>query len=914
AFLFLLLSAIILVLWISKNLPEPDKLLSREVAQSTKIYDRTGEEILYEIHGEEKRTLVKLDEIPDHVKWAVISIEDKDFYHHKGISLWAIARTAFGRVFLGRGGGGSTLTQQFVKNAILTSEQTYIRKIKEAILAYKIEKKYTKDEILQMYLNEIPYGSTAYGVEAASQRFFGKSVRDVNIAEAAVLAAIPQAPSKYSPYGPNKDLLVGRQAYVLDLMNKQGYITEQEAEDFKNYQVEFKKPKENIKAPHFVMLVKEILSDKYGEKMIEQGGLKIITTLDLYKQEIAEEVITAKTNDYEEKYNATNASLVSIDPKTGQVLAMIGSKDYFDEEIDGQVNITTSKRQPGSSMKPLAYATAFLKGYNPNTILFDVSTNFSNNPSEPYAPNNYDLKERGPVSMRQALAGSLNIPAVKTLYLAGINNVLDLAQALGYTTLNDRDRFGLSLVLGGGEVKMIEHINAFSAFAREGEIRPISVILKVEDAQGNVLEEFQDNVKKTLAPKIAREINSILSDNNARAYVFGASNWLTLGNRPVAAKTGTTNDYRDAWTIGYTPSIVTGVWVGNNDNTAMKRGADGSIVAAPIWHDYMQEILGDTPIEYFKSLEIPSTDKLMVGGQTGLEKIVKIDSATGLLATEFTPAESIVEKTFLDPHCILYFVNKNDPLGPLPENPSADSQFNLWETGVLEWAKKQNFATSSPPTETDNIHTPENMPDITIITPVNKEKISTRILISQVEATAPRGINRVEYYLNDILISTNYVYPYGLKTNITFLNNGFHNLKARACDDVNNCYSEEIEFNFNLPNNKNNKQKVSVLLIEPMGGVAISDADFPLPIKLTVDNPTSAGQANFYYIKEEDGATAVLISSVQPIENGTISTNWKNVPPSGSYKIYSEVITWSGEKIKSNEILITVTNNIIGAP
>ena len=460
-FIFCLLVGTVTILWLSKDLPNPNQLIDREVAQSTKIYDRSGENIIYEISGEEKRTLVKLDDLPDYIKNATIAIEDKNFYKHGGFSVWAMFRTMITNVIYHRSAGGSTLTQQFIKNAVLSNEKTIVRKLKELILAYKLEKRFSKDEILQMYLNEIPYGSNAYGIEAASQKYFGKNSRDLSIAEAALLAALPQSPSRYSPYGANKDLLLGRKDYILEVMAEQGYISEEERDAAKQEELVFKGRDNNITAPHFVMYIKGILSEKYGEKMIEQGGLKIYTTLDLYKQKIAEEVITEKTENYLEKYKAENAALVAIDPKTGEILAMVGSRDYFDDEIDGQVNVTIRPRQPGSSMKPIIYAALFEKGYTPNTILYDVKTNFSTNPSEPYSPNNYDGGERGPVSIRQALAGSLNIPAVKAIYLADINTVLDLTDNLGYTTLYPRNRFGLSLVLGGGEVKMIEHVNAY---------------------------------------------------------------------------------------------------------------------------------------------------------------------------------------------------------------------------------------------------------------------------------------------------------------------------------------------------------------------------------------------------------------------------------------------------------------------
>lgn len=893
---------VILFMWLSRNLPNPNQLSEREVAQSTKIYDRTGEEILYEIHGEEERTLVTIDEIPDHVEWAVIAMEDRDFYNHGGFSIWAIARSLFKMIFAGGRGSGSTLTQQLVKNAILTNERSINRKVKELMLSYKIELKYSKKEILQMYLNEIPYGSTAYGVEAASKRYFGKHVQEINIAEAAILAALIQAPTRYSPYGSNKDLLIGRQQYIIGLMAEQGHITKEEAEEAKNFELEFKSPGTNIKAPHFVMYVKEILTEKYGEKMVEQGGLKIHTTLDLYKQEIAEEVIKEQSEKNEENYESTNAALLSIDPKTGQVLAMVGSRDYFNDEIDGQVNITTSKRQPGSSMKPLVFASTFLKGFNANSILYDVVTNFSTNDDEEesYEPHNYDNEERGPVNIRKALAGSLNIPAVKGIYLAGVDNVLDLAQDLGYTTFSDRDRFGLSLVLGGGEVKMIEHVNAYSAFAREGEIHPINVILKVEDKDGKVLEEFELETKKVLDPKAARQINDILSDNNARAYAFGLENWLNLGERPVAAKTGTTNDYRDAWTIGYTPSIVTGVWVGNNDNSEMKRGAAGGIVAAPIWNKYMKQILGDTPIEKFKEIEIEETGIPMLDGEAGMEVVVKIDKNSGLLATESTPPESIEEKTFKEPHSILHFINKEDPLGGAPENPANDPQYKLWEEAIQKWLENQDIATSAPPTEFDNLHTIENLPEIAFVSPQNNTTIREPKIEAYVRVTAPRGVNRVEYYINDNLISISNSYPYGLSENINFLNNGFHNLKARGCDDVDNCSTAELEFNLSLKNSTK-QEDLKFSIFNPKNGLSLLDSDFPVSIDLSLNSPKQVAQINCYQNNQ-------IFTTIQPVNNIVVNTQWNEIPSTGTYSIYCETNNWSGEKQKTNEILLNINN------
>lgn len=904
AFLVSVVFVFILFAWLSRGLPAPGKLLEREIPQSTKIYDRTGENVLYEIHGEEKRTLVALSEIPDDLKWATITIEDKDFYKHKGFSLWAIFRTVVTNVLFGRKGGGSTLTQQLVKNSILTSEKTYTRKIKELIMAYRMEKKYSKDEILQMYFNEIPYGSTAYGAQAASQKYFGKNVKDVNIAEAAILAALPQAPSRYSPYGSNKDLLIGRQHYILDQMVKDGYIEKEKAEAAKGVELKFKEPAENITAPHFVMYIKEQLSEKYGEKMIEQGGLKIYTTLDLYKQKIAEEVIAEYAVKNKEKYDAGNAALVSIDPKTGQVFAMVGSKDYFDDEIDGQVNIATSLRQPGSSMKPIVYAAAFIKGYGPDTILYDVVTNFSTVPGKTYEPRNYDNQERGPVTIRKALAGSLNVPAVKAIYLADINNVLDLAGDLGYTSFSDRDRFGLSLVLGGGEVKLLEHVNAYSAFAREGKIHPITTILKIEDAQGKVLEEYKSEEKKVMDSNIARMINDVLSDDDARSYVFGAGSWLTLPSRPVAAKTGTTNDYHDAWTIGYTPSIVTGVWVGNSDNAAMKRGADGSVVAAPIWHDFMKKVLGDTPVEQFKKPEIEKTGKPVLDGNFEGTAKVKIDRASGLLATEFTPESFIEEKSFNEAHSILYYINKDDPRGEAPEDPSQDPQFKLWEDRVVAWGEKQGFASSTPPKEYDNLHKPENRPVFSVENFQKNQIVMEEILKADIKATAPRGIDKAEYYIDDNLVFINRAYPFNLVKNIIFLNNGYHKLKVRVCDNIENCSEESFEFNLLLSENQTTGS-IALEWASPAGDLSPSAKDFPLSLKVKPTNHTQIAKINFYYANS-DGSDKKLIKSHAPIDTDLIEVFWSAPPAPGQYKLFAEAQGWNTQLEKTKEIIITI--------
>jgi len=440
-----LLFAIGIFAYYAKDLPSPGKLNKRQVVESTKIYDRTGEYLLYEIHGEEKRTSIPLKDMSEIVRAATIAAEDQTFYQHYGVQFKAIARAAIYDL-LGRkvSQGGSTITQQLIKNTVLTPERTFTRKVKEVILSVELEQRFSKDEILEMYLNEIPYGSNAYGIQAAAQTFFGKDAKDLKLAESALLASLPKAPTYYSPYGSHLDELKGRQEYVLDQMQKMGYITSNQAASAKEFDVlaEIKPFQESIQAPHFVMYVKEQLVNKYGEKQVEEGGMKVYTTLDWGKQQIAEETVK-KGVAANTKYRATNAALTAIDPKTGQILAMVGSRDYFDKSIDGNVNVAVRDRQPGSSFKPYVYATAFKKGYTPNTVIFDVETNFGTK-DQPYTPQNYSNKFSGPVKMREALARSLNIPAVKTLYLAGVDNSINTAQSMGITTLKNRGRYGLA--------------------------------------------------------------------------------------------------------------------------------------------------------------------------------------------------------------------------------------------------------------------------------------------------------------------------------------------------------------------------------------------------------------------------------------------------------------------------------------
>ncbi|MFA6467153.1 MAG: PBP1A family penicillin-binding protein [Patescibacteria group bacterium] len=882
--------------WYSRALPEPGKIMDRPVALSTKIYDRTGEVLLYEVHGPENRTLVSIEDIPAHVVNATIAVEDKNFYNHGGISIWGIIRGQIMPRLQGqRSQGGSTLTQQFVKNAILTNERKFSRKIKEWILSWQIEKKFDKQQILEFYFNEIPYGGSVYGVQAAANYYFDKKVQDLTVAEAAILAALPQAPTLYSPYGNNKEALINRQHTILNLMVEQNYLSKEDAETAKSQELVFKKRAEQIKAPHFVMYVRELLEQKYGVSIVQQSGWEIRTSLDWTAQQKAQEIIDEQAAKNLENYQANNAALVALDVETSEIITMIGSKDYFNDEIDGQVNVALANRQPGSSLKPLAYLAAFAKGYRPDTILFDLETNFSAS-GTPYRPKNYNLQTNGPVSMRKALAGSLNIPAVKTLYLAGVYNVTNLASRFGYTTLTEPDRYGLSLVLGGGEVKLLEHVNAYATFAREGIYKEPVAILEIKDSEGKTIEKNEENKgRRVIEKEPVRMLNDILSDNGARAYIFGANNRLTLGDRPVAAKTGTTNNYHDAWTMGFTPQIATGVWVGNNNNTEMKAGADGSVVAAPIWQSFMREVNKDLPVKGFNKYEPAPCDKAMVCGELSGGQPVKIDKMSGKLATENTPYTTIEEKKYLEVHSILHYVNINDPLGEPLSDPNQEPQYSLWEAPVLAYAKEQGYTSEKAPTEYDDIHVPEDKPNLDWSAPANNQSITQSSLSLSVETSAPRGVERVEYFLDDQLIGTSYSSPFDLDYQINpFIVNGNHELKAIAFDDRDNFRANSININIDLDNTD---RDFNLLWLKPSNGDTLKLLDFPINLELSLDKPDKVKKIDFYYIDPDNQSQ--WFTYLEPAGGNKLSALWDKDLSPGVYKLYMIV------KDQSNNLMTT---------
>lgn len=617
---FFLICFAILGIYISTiTIPDFSNFANRKIENSTQIFDRTGNTLLYDIHGEIKRTKVSSQDISKYIKDAVVSIEDRNFYTHNGVRITSLIRAFLANIKAGKiVQGGSTIDQQVIKNAILTREKSIIRKITEWAMALKLDSQLSKDEILTVYLNDASYGGTIYGIETASKYFFNKNAKDLSLVEAAYLAAIPNAPSYYSPYGTHLDELEKRKNLILKLMLEQKKITKDEYMEALNTKINWQKNSENGKAMHFVFFVRDYLEQKYGKDVVDKGGLKVITTLDFDLQSKGEEIVNKYALQNEKAFNAKNAGLIAIDPKTGQILTMVGSRDYYDtENIEGNYNITIAKnRQPGSAFKPIVYATAFMKGYTPETVLFDVMTEFSTtcNPdgtpvvtrqdSTCFHPQNYDETFRGPVSMKNSLAQSLNIPAVKTLYLAGIKNSILTGKKMGITSLNPNDNYGLSLVLGTGGVSLLELTNAYSVFANRGLYNPYAFILEVKDLDGNILEEYKENTSQVIPNYISDEINSVLSDNEARTPLYGANSPLYIPGYSVAAKTGTTNDYRDAWTIGYSPSIVVGVWAGNNNNEKINKGMSG-MVAVPMWGEFMSTIINKFPNESFIPYKIP---------------------------------------------------------------------------------------------------------------------------------------------------------------------------------------------------------------------------------------------------------------------------------------------------------------------
>lgn len=898
-------SAAVLFTYYSSSLPDPNKLIQRNVAESTKIY-ASDNSLLYEIHGEAKRTLINLDQISDDLKNATVAVEDKDFYTHSGISIRGLARSLFIDIItLKKSQGGSTITQQFVKNALLTKEKALSRKLKEIILSIELEARFSKDDILKLYLNEIPYGRNAYGIEAASEAYFGKSANEINLAESAYLAALPQAPTFYNPFGPNRESLDNRKNTILSLMKDQGYITTEQFEQAKNLKVEFKPIQTTIKAPHFVLYVQDYLAKKYGEKTLEEGGLKVYTTLDPKLQEIAEKAVKTGAERNTKNYDGYNAALVAMNPKNGQILAMVGSKDYFgtslpegctpgkDCKFEPNVNVATSQRQPGSSFKPYAYVTSFTKdfGYSPASLLMDVTTNFGTFGGKSYIPKNYNLKQNGPVSIRQALAGSLNIPAVKILDLVGVERVAQTARDLGITS--PLANCGLSLVLGGCEVKLIDHVNAYATLANQGKKNEKTPIIKIEDKDGNTLESFEQKETQVIDPEAVYQLVNIMSDNNARSYVFTSNSPLTLGKRPVAAKTGTTQNWHDGWTLGFTPSLVAGVWAGNNDGSLMKAGkSDGVVVAAPIWNEFMKEALKDTPIENF---EVPSgIQKIIVDSVSGklpteyspdtkyeifasysipkdsdnVHIAVKIDTTTGLKATELTPPENISYKVYTVFHS---------------ERPGN----KLWEDPVRKWMEANNLVypdetiSQTPPNQN-----PTNGPQVDILEPKEGSVITKLPLTLTLSSNPEQNISRIDVLLDgDRIQSLN---PPNNSLQITKnLEDGEHTISIHSVDAQGNTSDNSTTFTI--------ASKQILTLLEPV----VLDAN---SIELTAESPLKLTNASFYYEQNKQMKQIGTANIYQGVNGDYRYTYlWSNLPKAGEYNIFIQ-----SNKEKSQTIKLTI--------
>ncbi|MFH0776847.1 MAG: transglycosylase domain-containing protein [Patescibacteria group bacterium] len=841
-------------------LPSIDDVDALFASQSTIIYDREGSE-LYTIHGDENRFEIPFEKIPDTVKLATLAAEDDKFYSHPGFDVDGIMRAVLGELGFPFIGGGSTITQQFVKNAYLSPEKTYWRKLQELMLALKLENNFSKDEILAMYLNRIPYGGNAYGIQAAAQTFFNKNAEELDLAEAAVLAALPQRPSKYSPYGQNREFLMGscakppipanpdiatqtdnsekqdatkatassktdskdkkdktdkktepvepqfvsactsiddpdyttgRKDYVLRRMLDLGFISQAEfdAAWTESNNLKFESYRENIRAPHFVFYVRDLLEEKYGRDVVERGGLRVFTTLDPKLQSKAEELIAAQFPHSENedgtivwkpnRFDATNASLLAVDNKTGQVLAMVGSRDYFEtvgedgKGNDGATNLTTRPRQPGSSFKPFAYTAGLKVGYTPASVFWDVDTNFGKGTDE-YTPKNFDGTFLGPISMRRALDASRNIPAVKMAILVGEKAVADTAHELGLASVKDDERYGPTIALGAPEVPMTEMVEGYSVFANGGYATTFNPILKITDARGNVIDEFEQPEKKlVLDPGIAYLMTNILSDSKARPE--GWNHYLTLGDRPVAAKTGTANKRisedkilpGDVWTIGFTPQMTVAAWMGNNDGSPMNISGTGLTSASPVWQGFMKAAHESLPVENFavpEGIVQRSVSRLtgkLASSATPVDQIVvetfidsmaplevddaftelSVDTVSGKLPSEFTPESAIVKKKFVNLH------------SERPYDPE-------WERPVQAWVRsltgEEGSSLEAAPTETDDVHTAataKEKPTITIESPVSGSTVQKSSIGIWVDVAAPHGVEKVEFYRDGELVST----------------------------------------------------------------------------------------------------------------------------------------------------------------
>ncbi|MEK7078677.1 MAG: transglycosylase domain-containing protein [Patescibacteria group bacterium] len=799
----------ILFTWYGRDLPAPGKL-SQISENSTVFYDRDGK-ILFEMYKDKNRLPVAFKDISDHLKKATIAIEDKNFYTHGGISQMGILRAAFTALTRGRiSGSGSTITQQLIKNVLLDSSRNASRKIKELILAVSVESKYTKDQILEMYLNEIPYGGSFVGIGSATKGYFNKAPKDLNILESAILAGLPQSPSYYSPFIGVKDTWKGRTKDVLRRMREDGYITSQQEKDalIQMNKIVFSSSKMSINAPHFVFYVKEQIEKEYGTKILDQG-LKIKTTLSLDTQTAIEKIVKDEITKIKDDFNVGNGAAVVLDSQTNEILSMVGSYDFNDVDY-GKFNAALGLRQPGSSIKPLTYATAFEKGYTPATMLMDVKTTFPTKGQPDYVPVNYDGKFHGPVQLRLALGNSFNIPAVKLLSMIGIRDFLQKASDMGLATLapteDNMNRFGLSLTLGGGEVTLVDITSAFSVFARGGIRKETQSILEIKDHKNQVIYRARPGKEtKPLSPEVSFLISHILSDNNAREIEFGLRSYLNVPGKIVAVKTGTTDDKRDNWAIGFTKGITVGVWVGNNDNTKMNpKIASGATGASPIWYQAMQALLKKYPDgimdkpskvkaltidSYFGGLpkdSNPARSEYFIEGTepkdiSSFYKKLKISKSNGKIANDI----EIKSGNFEEKDC--YVVVENDP--------NAIDGKNKWQEGIDEWRRDQVDDKWKCPTEMSDNRSEDVL--VSIKSPSDKTTVTGKEVTVKVKITTINSLKNVKIFLNDKEMKNYNEDKRDIEETFKDLSDDVYKLKVRATNDKDKSGESEIKFGLN---------------------------------------------------------------------------------------------------------------------
>ncbi|MBI3379220.1 transglycosylase domain-containing protein [Candidatus Gottesmanbacteria bacterium] len=802
----LFLLTVILFIWYSRDLPYPDKVKQHQ-GFSTVILDR-NEKPVYDIFTDKNRIPISFSDIPEAVKKATISIEDKDFYKHQGFDPRGLLRALFSIITFRGLQGGSTLTQQLVKNVLLTSERTLPRKIKEFILAVQIERKYSKDEILQMYLNEAPYGGTMWGIEAAAEGYFGKHAKDLTPTESIILAGLPQRPSYYSPFSVNANAYKTRAEEVLARLTADGYISQKEELSIKNDlgNVKFASSGGQFIAPHFVLYVKKLLTDMFGDKQVENGGLRVITTLDSDLQRLSEKVMKEELDKIKD-LKVSNGGAFAINPQSGEILAYVGSREYdsTDTDFQGKYDVVSQAyRQPGSALKPITYAVAFSKGYTPASVLMDVETHFPGGAGKPdYIPKNYDNKFRGPIQIRYALGNSINVAAVKTTALVGIKDILKNAYDMGLSSLSPTDsnveKFGLSITLGGAEVRLMDLVSAYGVLATGGIKNDLVSILKVTDSNGKTLYDKKSQVgRRVLGEDVTFLVSHILSDNDARKDVFGPNSYLVIPGKTVSVKTGTTDDKRDNWTVGYTPSIVIGVWVGNNDNSVMNpKLASGATGAAPIWNRVMREALKNKGNEELKAPSdvISLTIDAFGGGLPHEGKPTRNEYF--IKGTEPTTISPIYQKIKLSKNDHNKLANpveiatgnydEQEFIKFIESDPTSRDSKNQWQEGIDVWVSKQGESIYHPPSDISSNN--QNDVVVRIKQPSDKSKIDSNDIEILADAKALKDIKKMEIYVDDSLKKTDSV---SLFDTTLHVDDGIHKIKVRAYDSDNHSGESQI--------------------------------------------------------------------------------------------------------------------------